>query len=312
MEHLSLLRRLVTPTIALTIGLHAAQVEITNGLITGAHFNTRLGLQEDGIHIDYPVWDWIQNKEYTYRVVGYSHTDKDESYVGLGPTREYGFANGTATGLGDVEVGVDNSMRLTGGGIAVSRYNFRIKNNLDEPIAYLFEFYIRRGLLEVDGIRSDHTLHARVEASIDYTLLTPAGPFGGHYDETSGNLFNYFADIGFDSRMTHSSNANVTLLQKDDFKLSYLVDPYHGKLWLPDIPAHGELTVYYDMYSHLNVQRFEIGGRAMLGDPNDLSRGPGIRLTQASETPEPSTIVLLASGCLSIGLRKAICRFRAA
>src|SRR4029450_1704397 len=29
--------------------------------------------------------------------------------------------------------------------IAASRYNFRIKNNLDEPISYLFEFYIHRG-----------------------------------------------------------------------------------------------------------------------------------------------------------------------
>lgn len=301
MKDLSRLGRLALCAAASTFGLMAAPVDFTYGLITGAHLNTRAVSAEQGIHIDYPVWDWIQNKQYTYRVVNYNNTDKDESYVGLGPTRDHGFANATATALGDIEVGVDNSIRTTGGGIAVSRYNFKIKNNLDEPIAYLFEFYIRRGFLEVDGIRSDHTAHARVEASIDYVLLSPAGPFGGHYDETSGNLFNYWADIGFDNRLSHSNNANVTLLERNDFKLSYIIDPYSGKLWLPEIPAHGEITVYYDMYSHFNVQRFEVGGRAMLGDPLDLTGGPGIRLTpDVSQVPEPRTMLLWSTGFLAI------------
>lgn len=294
---------IASPAFAFTVG--ASPIDITTGLITGAHVNTRSsgGVQSQGIEIEYPVWEWIEDKDYTHRVVGYNNNEKDESYVGLGSVREAGFASAEATGLGDLEVGAANGIRTTGGVIAASRYNFRIKNNLDEPISYLFEFYIHRGLLEVNGIRSDHTLHARVGATIDYVLLSPAGPFGGHYDETSGNLFDYYADIGFDNRISHSSNASVTLLQRDDFTLRYATDPYRGKLWLPDIPAHGELTLFYDMYAHLNVQRFEVGGYAMLGDPNDLTGGPGIRLTQLdANVPEPGSMLLLGAGLAATGM----------
>jgi hypothetical protein len=300
MKHLLRLR--LVPALVLTFGLGAAPVDIKTGLITGAHVNTRSsgGVQSDGIEIEYPVWEWILDKEYTYREVPYHGNERDEAYVGLGPTRDYGFASGTATGLGDIEVGAANPIRTTGGIIAASRYNFKIKNNLNEPISYLFEFYIHRGLLEVDGIRSDHTLHARVEAMIDYVLLTPAGPFGGHYDETSGRLFTYYADVGFDNRLTHSNNADVTLLEKNDFTLKYSVDPYNGKLWLPEIPSRGEITLYYDMYAHLNVQRFEVGGFAMLGDPMDLTGGPGIRLTQVAAVPEPASILLWGTGFIAL------------
>ena len=312
MKHLLRLRWHVVAALILSPCLKAAPVDFTTGLITGAHVNTRSsgGVQSQGIEIEYPVWDWILDKDYTHRVVEYNGNERDESYVGLGPTRDYGFASGTATALGDIEVGAANPIRTMGGMIGVSRYNFRIKNNLDEPIAYLFEFYIHRGLLEVNGIRSDHTLHARVEAMIDYVLLSPAGPFGGHYDETSGRLFNYYADVGFDSRLTHSDNANVTLFEKNDFTLRYSVDPYRGQLWLPEIPARGEITVFYDMYAHLNVQRPEVGGYAMLGDPMDLTGGPGIRLVPgASSVPEPGSMLLMGAGLIAVSaLRKKYCR----
>ena len=214
MNRLSLLRRPEAVLLLLSLSLHAAPVDITTGLITGAHVNTRSsgGVQSQGIEIEYPVWEWILDKQYTHRVVQYSGNEKDESYVGLGPTRDYGFASATATGLGDIEVGAANPIRTMGGIIAASRYNFKIKNNLDEPISYLFEFYIHRGLLEVNGIRSDHTLHARVEAMIDYVLLTPAGQFGGHYDETSGNLFNFYADVGA-TGMEHGMEASYARLE---------------------------------------------------------------------------------------------------
>lgn len=296
------------------VPVYANPVDFTYGLITGAHINsTATGVLSQGTQIEYPIWDWIQDKSYTSRVVQYTHTEKDESYVGFGPTRDYGFSSGEANGLGDIEVGVTNPIRRLAYSAAVSRYNFKIKNNLDEPIAYLFEFAIDRGFLEVSGIRSDHTAHARVEAMIDYVLLSPAGPFGGHYDETTGSLFNYYADVSFDNRLTHSSNANVTLIEKNDFNLLYVIDPYYGKIWLPEIPARGEITVYYDMYAHLNIQRFEIGGKAMLGDPNSISGGPGIRLTRVqpeADVPEPASSLLFAMGAISLGATSWIRRRR--
>src|SRR5262249_8533335 len=108
-----------------------------------------------------------------------------------------------------------------------------------------------------------------------------------------------------DSTLTHSDNANVTLFERNDFNLRYVVDPYQGRLWLPVIPAHGEITVYYDMYAHLNVERPEVGGYAMLGDPMDLTGGPGVRLTEgASQVPEPGSMLLWGTGLI------AACAFR--
>ena len=61
-------------------------------------------------------------------------------------------------------------------------------------------------------------------------------------------------------------------------------------------------SLFYDMYAHLNIQRFEMGGRAMLGDPFDLTGGAGIRLTQQSaQVPEPSTLFLLGGGLVAVG-----------
>jgi len=49
------------------------------------------------------------------------------------------------------------------------------------------------------------------------------------------------------------------------------------------------------------MQCAKVGGYAMLGDPTDLTGGPGIRLIQqASQVPEPATMLLFGAGLVAI------------
>ncbi len=136
MKHLLRLRWHVVAAVILSPCLKAAPVDFTTGLITGAHVNTRSsgGVQSQGIEIEYPVWDWILDKDYTHRVVEYNGNERDESYVGLGPTRDYGFASGTATALGDIEVGTANPIRTMGGMIGVSGTTSESRTTLTSPL----------------------------------------------------------------------------------------------------------------------------------------------------------------------------------
>jgi hypothetical protein len=153
----------------------ADPIDYTHGMITGADI---FGGASQGIPIGTPVWDRIEDKDYTFMVVN-SDRDKHESYVGLGPTSDYGFSSALATGDGDLEVGTRNEIRQPGGQRAVTRYNFTIKNNVDQAFTSGLNLHIDKGFMGVKGIRSDHTAHLRLEAVVDYVLLTPAGPFGG-------------------------------------------------------------------------------------------------------------------------------------
>ena len=73
--------------------------------------------------------------------------------------------------------------------------------------------------------RSDHTARARIEAIIDYVLLTPNG---GTCDETTGNLLHYFAGIEFDDSLAHSGKSVITLKQRDTFNLVYGTEKLKG------------------------------------------------------------------------------------
>ena len=180
-------------------------------------------MQSQGIEIEYPVWEWILDKKYTHRVVEYSGNEREESYVGLGPTRSTASLQEQRPRLAISKWAQPMPFERRGGMIGVSRYNFRIKNNLDEPIAYLFEFYIHRGLLEVNGIRSDHTLHAGVETMIEDVLLSARWPVWRalRRDQRSA-VYLLRRCPGFDSKLTHSDNANVTLIERNDFTLKYV------------------------------------------------------------------------------------------
>jgi hypothetical protein len=60
-----------------------------------------------------------------------------------------------------------------------------------------------------DFSQSFFDIHSRVEATIAYVLLSPSGPFGGTFEETSGQLFKFFVDIDDGQVLTRTSNTTV-------------------------------------------------------------------------------------------------------
>ena len=291
----------------------AAPIDFTTGISTGAillHTVAAIPNQKVGT-IETPIADYLTNKTYTAQIVPTGSTDKSESFAAVLGDRTLGFASALSDGRGALEVGVRNDRRFAGFYGAVSRYYTTIKNNTDEPLDFDFFFVVEPGELGVLGIRNGFsTAHARVDASIEYLLRTPSGPFGGTYDETTGTLFDYFVDIDFLDRQSHSDNADVILLVKNDFELRYESARLADSVALPTIPAFGELTVYYDMYAALSIIPFEVGGYALLGDPTDLIGGENIRLVRRSTgsdpspIPEPTSALLFGIGLLIIGLAR--------
>jgi hypothetical protein len=171
-----------------------------------------------------------------------------------------------------------------------------IKNNTDEEIDFNFFYEIEAANWPSEVF--DPTLPRALASKPQSTMLLT--PNGGTYDETTGNLLHHFAGIEFDNFLTHSSNAIATLKQRDTFNLVYGTEKLKGNFPLP-IPAYGQLTYYYDLFSTLNVQRFEIGGHARIGDPTDLVGGGSFRLVQASDAavPEPLTMLLVSAGFIA-------------
>jgi hypothetical protein len=287
----------------------ADEVVFTTGIITGAAvFHNNLTL-EDGADFTFPISEYLANKTYGAQIVPTGSNEKNESYVQVVPlSKSFGFASSVSTGAGALEVGVENGRRLAGTHVAFSRFYTTIKNNADRELDLDFFFTVEPGSLAIRGIRNGFlTAHARAEAFIDYRLLSPSGPFGGTNDETTGRLFNYFVDIDFDDTVTRSGNANVTLLENDQFLLSYATAKLADSVALPIIPGRGELTVYYDMYAQLGISPNEVGGSVFLGDPTDLLGGSGVRFVQHSspaEVPEPASFALLGTALA------ALCIFR--
>ena len=272
----------------------ASAIDITTGITTGATILLQGVSYSDGADITtFPVWTFLQDKTYGAQLVSPGSSEKNESFAAVAGSRQFGFASAVSTGAAALEVGVVDSLRTRGAYISFARYYTTLKNNTDQELKLDFHFVIEPGELTILGVRDGDTAHLRAGGFIDYRLLSPSGPFGGTYDETSGRLFDYYADIDFDDRITGSNMVAAYFLNQTTV-YSVGTERVVDMVSLPTVPGYGELTVYYDMYAHLNVLDGEVGGTVRLGDPTDLAGGAGGYFAdrEASAMPEPRTTIL--------------------
>jgi hypothetical protein len=258
----------------------------------------------------------VDSRPYTAQIVPTGSDETNESFVAIAGDRQLGFASALSTGAGALEVGAENGLRFNGFHTAFSRWFMTIKNNTDGDIGFDYFFHILPGEVTLLGGRDDDlkTAHLRAEAFIDFLLLSPKEDDPGTFDETKGRLFDYFLDFDDFNKtsdfQTHSPNASVLCVNTTltNRCTSLALD---GRVALPTIPGRGELTVFYDMFAHMNVIKNEKGAIVMLGDPTDLVGGTPGRLVQRSVTAvaEPGTVVLFAAGLAGVLGRRARSRW---
>lgn len=289
-------------------------VRIDYGITTGV--DARIGRTgqsatlKDGLDLgDPPIWTFLEDKTYTFRQIQFGAGEKDESYVEYAPQSKPSFASALAEDS-NLEVGVFHNLVGTPYLLsAASRFQLRIKNtSQDVPLTGVeFEFHIPQSTLVVrDATERYRNIGARVGAMIDYTLLTPAGPFGGTFDETTGSLLDYFYFIDDELKVTRTANTTIEeqcpILGSNSVCRDVLA-PYSGTVVLPEIAPFGELTLYYDMYATVNGLG-ETVAEAFIGDPMDLNGAQAFRLILpdgddgGASVPEPATGALL--GLLSV------------
>lgn len=277
--------------------------------------------RSDGAFIAFPIPDYLAVKPYTAQPISPGSTDRNESYLEyVAGQPDAGFASAQAD-AGRLEVGIDKQNGAPGSSVAVSRMNVTIKNHLEDRSLNLLEFAfeIPAGHIAItDFAESFAFTRGHVHASIDYLLKSPAGPFGGTWDETTGSLFDYFVLVEGTEQppprqveVTSSGHARVTTAF-DRNRVRADIGAYEGKVRLPSIPPFGELTLYYDMYAFLGTARAEVLGEAFLGDPMNFSSDGWFRLTlpdgepddDPESVPEPSALLLLAGAALVAAVRR--------
>lgn len=288
-------------------------IQLTYGVNTGVRlvFGPN-GDLSDGLPVTFPVSGYLANNEYTSQVVQPGSGEKNESYAAYelaGQPRGFGSAEASGSTL---EVGVDSQIGQYGSGAAVARMNLTIKNNFEDRSLDLLEFAfeIPAGLVEMTDFSQQFLGQSRVAATIDYRLKSPSGPFGGTYDETTGQLFDFFVDLHAEQRLEKSDNATIHRISSSQpWYVGYEIDAYRDKLRLPEIPPLGELTLYYDMYSLVSLFRNEMLGKAFLGDPMDLTAEGSFSLGLADApvpqpVPEPATLSLVGVSLLALSWRR--------
>lgn len=290
--------------------LIATQYGVNTGVLLVVGSSTTF---TDGLPLTRPIDDYLANKTYSAQIVQPGSGEQSEAYAQVSPTNKaIGFGSALADGR-NLEVGTDMRTGVFYAGFAVSRMSLTIKNNHDDRslTALEFAFELPAGHVEVtDFARQFLGTHARVQATIDYRLLSPEPPFGGTFEETTGQLFNYWVDLGPRAELTHTSTASVQgFTNSGGALIYYAIDPYADTLHLPIIPPRGELTLFYDMYAVASGGG-ETLAAAFLGDPSDLIANGGFSLRLLEDpgdpgtpgtvpAPEPASLMLLGAGLVA-------------
>jgi hypothetical protein len=294
-----------------------APIDFTTGIITGARI-VQGGMDvRDGAFLQTPLVQLPDSRPYTSQIVPTGSEEKSES-LAVFVEKPLGFASALSTGRGALEVGAENGVRVPGFHSSFSRWFTTIKNNTDTDVGFDFVFSILPGEVTLLGGRHPSaTAHLRAEAFIDFQLLSPKDDEPGVFDETTGRLFDFFIDFDDLNKtsdfQTHSPNASVLCINTTDTNrcTSLALD---GKVALPVIPGRGELTVFYDMFAHMNVRQSEKGARVFLGDPTDLVGGAGGHFVErsVSAVPEPAGLLLFPGAFAAILLMRRGHRHRPA
>lgn len=287
-------------------------IGITAEIATGTRIFYGANVFTDGQLIGLPFGEFLARRPYSGQVVEWGSGDTSEAYVTYVPgDAGPGFASAEASSR-TLEVGVEKLNGIPSGAIALSRMNLTITNHHDDRSLNLLEFAyeIPAGHIAfTDFSETFHGIVGRVQASIDYVLLSPDGEFGGTYEETTGALLDYVVSVGHEGVVENSPSATIASTANGN-RMNVKIASHDGKVRLPSIPPHGQLRVYYDMHAWVSSAHAEVLGEAFLGDPTNLTTDGGVGLALLDEeedtgpsVPEPTTTLLIVAGILAAAAR---------
>ncbi len=166
-------------------------------------------------------------------------------------------------------------------------------NNTSSAVSFTYDFFINGPSVEVvDYAGIDQTSGLRAEAYAGVFMSTT----GGVYDSMalSAQLFGGRVDHDFYS---YGSTARYF---EDGLGFGYRLDDFAGSF--SGVLAAGEtVTIDTEMYASIFGPGWELGAKASVGDPNNLSIGPGFSGSfNVSAVPVPAAVWLFGSGLIGL------------
>jgi len=166
-------------------------------------------------------------------------------------------------------------------------------NDTSSSLNFTYEFMINGPSVEiVDFASADQTNGPSAEATASIFMSTS----GGDSDSVSLDALLFGGSFGH----TFNSFGNTATLFSTNDGLGYRMDDYFGSF--SGVLAAGEtVTIDTELSVLIASSRTELGAKASIGDPNNLTAGPGISGSFAvSAVPIPGAVWLFASGLIGL------------